>query len=171
MISNTYHGLNEYNVWGILNDLVETIEIESINISKPNKFEKRINRFILIRFLEYWFRIPFRINKDLSEKTFQIYNSNIMKDGQNFNMYFNKTIYRDYEFARIKNSLQNNQNINIYFLYRKFLRNEPYQTLFKLSRQELDDAIGIKQEDLKSISNLIKKHKKLYSIFFDIVKN
>ncbi len=171
MISDKYNGLNEYNVWGILNDLVETIEIESINISKPNKFEKRINRFILLRFLEYWFRIPFRINKDLSEKTFQIYNSNINKDGHNFNTYFNKTIYRDYEFARIKNCLQNNQNINIYFLYRRFLRNEPYQTLFKLTREELDEALGIKQEDLKSISNLIKKHKKLYSIFFDIVKN
>lgn len=171
MVSNTYKGLNEYNVWGILNDLVETIEIESINISKPNKFEKRINRFILLRFLEYWFRIPFRINKDLSEKTFQIYNSNIKKDGHNFNTYFNKTIYRDYEFARIKNCLEHNQNINIYYLYRKFLRNEPYQTLFKLTREELDNAIGFKQEDFKSLSTLIKKHKKLYSIFFDIVKN
>ncbi len=171
MVSDTYKGLNEYNVWGILNDLVETIEIESINISKPNKFEKRINRFILLRFLEYWFRIPFRINKDLSEKTFQIYNTNIKKDGYNFNTFFNKTIYRDYEFARIKNCLEKNQNINIYYLYRKFLRNEPYQTLFKLTREELDEALGIKQEDLKSISNLIKKHKKLYSIFFDIVKN
>jgi hypothetical protein len=171
MVSDTYKGLNEYNVWGILNDLVETIEIESINISKPNKFEKRINRFILLRFLEYWFRIPFRINKDLSEKTFQIYNSNIKKDGYNFNTFFNKTIYRDYEFARIKNCLEKNQNINIFYLYRKFLRNEPYQTLFKLTREELDNALGLKEEDLKSVSNLIKKHKKLYSIFFDIVKN
>jgi hypothetical protein len=171
MVSQTYKGLNEFNVWGIINDLVETIEIESINISKPNKFEKRINRFIMIRFLEYWFRIPFRINKDLSERTFQNYNLNIKNDGQNFNTYFNKRIYRDYEFSRIKNCLERNQNINIYYMYRKFLRNEPYQTIFKLSRSELDNAIGIKQSDLKSLRELINNHREIYSIFFDIPKN
>ena len=168
MVSTNYKGLNEFNVWGILNDFVETIEIESINISKPHKFEKRINRFIMIRFLEYWFRIPFRINKDLSERTFQIFNSFIKSDGYNFNTFFKKTSYRDYEFMRIKNALKRNQNIEIFNMYRKFLRAEPYQTLFKLTRKELDDAIGITETDLTSIRKLIKNHKQLYSIFFDL---
>jgi hypothetical protein len=166
MVSKKYVGLQEYNVWGILNDLVETIEIESINISKPHKFEKRINRFIFIRFLEFWFRIPFRINKELSEKTFQMFNASIKTAGYNFNTFFKKTSYRDYEFMRIKNCLKKNQNIDIFTLYRKFLRAEPYQTLFKLTRKELDDAIGITESDLVSVRKLIKNHKELYSIFF-----
>ena len=32
MLSQKYKGLHEFNGWGILNDLVETIEIESIDI-------------------------------------------------------------------------------------------------------------------------------------------
>jgi hypothetical protein len=168
MVSSNYKGLDEFNVWGILNDLVETIEIESINISKPHKFETRINRFIMIRFLEYWFRIPFRINKNLSERTFQIFNSFIKSDGYNFNTFFKKTSFRDYEFMRIKNCLKRNQGIEIFMMYRRFLRAEPYQTLFKLTRKELDDIIGITENDLTSIKKLIKNHKNLYSIFFDL---
>ena len=168
MKSQTYKGLNEYNVWGILNDLVETIEIESIDISKPHKFEKRINRFIMIRFLEYWFRIPFRINKDLSERSYYIFNNFIKTLGDNFDKFFIKTSYRDYEFTRIKNSLKINQNIEIFSVYRKLLRNEPYKTLFKLPRKTLDDAIGFKESEIASIKKITQTHKKLYSIFFDI---
>jgi len=168
MVSQDYKGLHEYNGWGILNDLVETIEIESINISKPHKFEKRINRFIFIRFLEYWLRIPFRLNLTLSERTFFIYNNFIKLHGVNFNTFFNKTSYKDFEFQRIQKCLNDNQNIDIFKLFRKFLRQEPYQTLFKLSRQELDDAIGLKPEDLKSLKTLLTKRRDLYSIFFDI---
>lgn len=168
MISQDYKGLHEFNGWGILNDLVETIEIESINISKPHKFEKRINRFIFIRFLEYWLRIPFRLNLNLSERTFFIYNNFIKLHGTNFNTFFNKTSYKDFEFQRIQKCLNDNQNIDIFRLYRKFLRQEPYQTLFKMTRQELDDAIGLKPDDLKSLKTLLTKHRTIYSIFFDI---
>jgi hypothetical protein len=168
MTSKNFIGLDEFNVWGILNDLVEIIEIESLNISKPHKFENRINRFIMLRFLEYWFRIPFRINKSLNDRTFKIYNSLINSKGRNFNYFFKNTIHNDYEFERIKNILEKNQNIDIYKLYRKFLRKEPYQTLFKLSRKELDDAIGIKPYDLTSINTLINNHKKLYRCLFNI---
>jgi hypothetical protein len=168
MVSQTYKGLYEFNGWGILNDLVETIEIESINISKPHKFEKRINRFIFIRFLEYWLRIPFRLNLNQSERTFFIYNNFIKLYGTNFNTFFNKTSYKDFEFQRIQKCLSENQNIDIFKLYRKFLRQEPYQTLFKMSREELDDAIGIKPNDIKSLKTLLTNHKDIYSIFFDI---
>ncbi len=168
MSSQIYKGLYEFNGWGILNDLVETLEIESINISKPHKFEKRINRFIFLRFLEYWLRVPFRLNATLSERTFFIYNNFIKIHGDNFNTFFNKTSFKDFEFQRIQKCLKENQDIDIFRLYRKFLRQEPYQTLFKLNRQELDNALGIKPDDIKNLKTLLNNHRDTYSLFFDI---
>jgi hypothetical protein len=123
----------------------------------------------MLRFIEYWFRIPFRINKSLNERTFKIYNSLINTKGHNFNYFFKNTIHNDYEFERIKNILEKNQNIDIYKLYRKFLRKEPYQTLFKLSRKELDNALGIKPFELLSIHKLINNHKDMYRCLFNVI--
>jgi hypothetical protein len=54
------------------------------------------------------------------------------------------------------------------FFYNKLLKIEPYKTLFKLSRKTLDEAVGFKESDISSIKNLTKRHKDLFSIFFDI---
>jgi hypothetical protein len=168
MISKKYKGIFEFNMWGILNDLVETIEIESINISKPNKFEKRIQRFIFIRFIEYWIRMPFRNNKELNFKTYFMYNLQIEKYGDTFSDFFKKAIYKDYEFIRIKDCLMKNQKINIYTMFHNFLQNEPYKTLFNMSRKNLDKALNITEEEIISMDKIIFNHKDLYSIFFDL---
>jgi hypothetical protein len=168
MKSQEYIGLDEYNMWGILIDLIETIEIESIHISKPHKFEKRVNRFILLRFIEYWFRIPFRIYHTLNHRSYYVYNSSIKRHGQTFNQFFRQTLHLDYEFNRIKTCLEKNQKIDIYRLYRKFLRIEPYQTLFKMSRSDLDDALGITNDEINHLPSLINNHIDLYKLFFDV---
>jgi hypothetical protein len=37
-----------------------------------------------------------------------------------------------------------------------------------MTRQELDDAIGLKPDDIKSLKTLLNNHRDVYSIFFDI---
>ena len=170
MDSHTFKGLYEFNGLGLLNDLVEMIELESIDTNKPYKLEKRINRFIFLRFIEYWFRIPFKIvknNNNFNEKIFKSYNTLIRKKGKNFNMFFKQTIFYDNEFSRLNKALQENQGIDIYKVYRKFLKDEPYQTLFKISREELDKSLGYNETDLSSFKKLINNNKELYSIFYD----
>ena len=170
MNSHTFEGLYEFNGFGLLSDLVEMIELESIDTNKPYKLEKRINRFIFLRFLEYWFRIPFKIvknNNNFNEKIFKAYNSLIRKKGNTFNMFFKQTIFFDTEFSKINKALETNQGIDIYKIYRKFLRNEPYQTLFKIPRDELDKALGFRESDFSSFKKLISNNKPLYSIFYD----
>ena len=170
MNSHTFNGLYEFNGFGLLSDLVEMIELESIATNKPYKLEKRINRFIFLRFIEYWFRIPFKIvknNNNFNEKIFKAYNSLIRKKGNTFNMFFKQTIFYDSEFSKINKALETNQGIDIYKIYRKFLRNEPYQTLFKIPRNELDKALGLKEQDFSSFKKLINNNKSLYSIFYD----
>jgi hypothetical protein len=61
-----------------------------------------------------------------------------------------------------------NQNINIYTMFYSFLQNEPYKTLFNISRQNLDKALNIKQEEIASMNKMVENHKGLYSIFFDL---
>jgi len=170
MDSHTFEGLYEFNGFGLLNDLVEMIELESIDTSKPYKLEKRINRFIFLRFLEYWFRIPFKIiknNNNFNEKIFKSYNSLIDKKGNNFNSFFRNTFFLDNEFSKIKKALLNNQNIDIYKIYYKFFKNEPYQTLFKTPRDELDKALGFNKSDFSSFQKLFNNNKELYSVFYD----
>ena len=170
MDSHTFKGLYEFNGFGLLNDLVEVIELESIDTNKPYKLEIRINRFIFLRFIEYWLRIPFKIvknNNNFNEKILKSYNKLISKKGKNFNMFFKQTIFYDNEFSKLNKALQENQGIDIYKVYRKFLKDEPYQTLFKISREELDKSLGLNLNDLSSFKKLINNNIELYNIFYD----
>ena len=45
MDSHTFKGLYEFNGFGLLNDLVEMIELESIDTNKPYKLEKRMDNY------------------------------------------------------------------------------------------------------------------------------
>jgi hypothetical protein len=181
MDSHTFKGLYEFNGFGLLNDLVEMLELESIDINKPYKLEKRINRFIFLRFIEYWLRIPFKISNNnnnnsnvnvnvndfLNEKIFKSYNLLILKKGNNFNNFFKETIFYDSEFNKIYKALKENQSIDIYKIYYKFFKNEPYKSLFKMSREVLDKSIGLTEKDLYSYKKLMNNKKELYKIFFD----